>query len=353
MVEPWTAQQRTTVAHVGLLGEQPGGMAQVVNGYLAWRAGDVDQVGIRSTRRKHDPAAPLLAAGAALRIVALAARARRSGAPTVAVFHVSEGGSFLREGGLLRLSARLGLRTIAHVHGADFDDFAARRPEIVRPVLRAASAVAVLTDRSAATVRDLVGDSTAVAVVRNSVPSATPAEPKRREVLFGGELGTRKGVDVLLAAWQRISAATPEWRLRLAGPLAPGFVLPDPLPAGVEVLGAVAHDDLLGHLARAAVAVLPSRQEALPMFLLEALAARCAVIGSSAGQVPALLADGAGVVVDAGDTAALEAALRDVLADDGFRAGLVAHGTDRFESTYSTASARPALERFWREVAGA
>ena len=49
------------------------------------------------------------------------------------------------------------------------------------------------------------------------------------------------------------------------------------------------------------LASLPSRAEALPMFLLEALANGCAVLGSTAGGIPELLSGGAGIVVPPGE----------------------------------------------------
>jgi glycosyltransferase involved in cell wall biosynthesis len=68
------------------------------------------------------------------------------------------------------------------------------------------------------------------------------------------------------------------------------------------------------------VAVLPSRAEAMPMFLVEALAAGCAVIGTAVGGVPDLLDGGRlGMLVDAGDVAGLVAALETLTRDEALR----------------------------------
>lgn len=76
-------------------------------------------------------------------------------------------------------------------------------------------------------------------------------------------------------------------------------------------------------LARAGLFVLPSHAEGSPMSLLEAMAAGCAVVASRAGGIPDAVEDGVdGLLVDAGDPAALAAAIARVLDDAALAARL-------------------------------
>src|SRR5207248_11231801 len=68
-------------------------------------------------------------------------------------------------------------------------------------------------------------------------------------------------------------------------------------------------DDPRPVLAAADVLALPSLTEGLPLVALEAMAAGRCLVASAVGELPALLAQGAGVLVPPGDSGALAEAL--------------------------------------------
>jgi exopolysaccharide biosynthesis WecB/TagA/CpsF family protein len=341
-----SAEEPLTVLQVGLMGEQPGGIAQVVNEYLTWQGGNIEQVGVVSTRFKHDRMAPLLTLKAALQLLKRA----RSGRATVASFHLSERGSFVREGALMVWAHLLGIPTIAHLHGADFDEFQAAHPRLTANVLKAANVVAVLTDSAAASVRRLAPKGVEVVKVANPVaPNPHALDAKANRLFFGGELSERKGVDTLLAAWREVVKYHPDWELVLAGPVAADFTLPE-LPTNTRLLGRLTHDQLLSELATSAVAVLPSRHEALPVFILEAMAAKCAVVSSTAGQIPDLLGNGAGLMIQPGNTVDLTEQLSAVVQYPTLREQLAKEGHHRYAATYASDVARRQLEGIWRNA---
>ena len=82
-------------------------------------------------------------------------------------------------------------------------------------------------------------------------------------------------------------------------------------------------DDVREVLPGLDVFALSSRFEGLPIALLEALAAGVACVATSVGGVPEVLTDGEdGLLVGPGDPDALAAAIRKLLADAAFRAGM-------------------------------
>jgi glycosyltransferase involved in cell wall biosynthesis len=96
-------------------------------------------------------------------------------------------------------------------------------------------------------------------------------------------------------------------------------------------------------LARATVFVLPSHAEGLPVSLLEAMGAGCAVIASDVGGIPDVIVNGVnGLLVPAGDVAALTAALECVLRDGALavRLGAQARATVARDHTPALALAR-------------
>lgn len=233
---------------------------------------------------------------------------------TVVHCHVSEGGSLVRKGAILWVARYRGLPRVVTVHGYSFEEFARRHPALVRTALRAADVVTVLTTdaRDVLTAIDLHG---CVEVVDNPVtPEATVTDAGASPpvVLFAGEVGTRKGVDVLLEAWGIVIERVPGAQLRIAGPLADVDPVGTPACTYLGVLaGRSVRDEILG----ARVVVLPSRAEARPMVLLEAAASGRPFVATPVGSIPDI-ADEGGHLVDIGDAWALANALQDLLEDE-------------------------------------
>jgi glycosyltransferase involved in cell wall biosynthesis len=333
---------RYRAVHVGRSGEVAGGMTQVVNGYLTWQFEAFDTRVILSRDGSTGVAAlrvALAATGALLRL-----RGTRN---TVVVVHLSQGGSFVREGLLLLLARARGFATVAQLHGSAFAAFAGERPRLVARVLRAAHLVLTLSDETRAVAVRFVGTGATV-LLPNAVESGTPA-PAERLVVFGGAVTARKGVDVLVEAWRQLqeNPAAAGWRLIVAGPL----LEPDIVPAALtnaEFVGAVPHSALMALLDRSSVAVLPSRDEAMPMFVLEAMARQNCVLSTTVGGLPAVLGDATGMLVPPGDVDALRAALTTAIADDGARQVYADRARAAFDTTYSAAAVYPRVERAWR-----
>ncbi len=341
--------RRLSVHHLGRVGDVAGGMTQVLNGYLEHRFGAVDVDVITTRGDPHDTrAAATASARAALRIALLPWS-------SVVVAHVSGRGSFVREGGLLRLAHARGLATVAHVHGSSFAAFAAERPRLVRWVLGAADRVIVLSEESREVATRALDASGAgagappggrVVLVPNAIAGGAdvPLADKDDVVVFGGAVSHRKGIDVLQRAWEGVEAAG--WELVVAGPVTDPHLVRDDVP-GMRLAGSMPHAALMTLLDSSRVAVLPSREEALPMFVLEAMARDNAVIATDVGGVAEVLADGAGTVVPAGDAGALRHALQDVISSAEHRERLAASGRAAFEGRYRADRVFSALEDVW------
>jgi len=334
---------RPVAYHVGRHGQVAGGMTQVVNGYLEWEFERFDTAVIASRDGSRGLRALVLAARAGLALTRVPAHG------AVVVVHLSERGSFVREGALLRLARARGLATVAHLHGSEFVPFAAARPRLVAGVLRAADRVIALSEASADVARRYLPED-AVRIVPNAVAPGADRE-KERLVVFGGAVRRRKGVDVLVEAWRALSARRPGhgWRLVLAGPVVEPDVVP-PALEHAEFVGAVDHAELMSLLERSAVAVLPSRDEAMPMFLLEAMARGNAVVSTPVGGIPAVLGGGAGHLVHVGDADALADALERLVVDDGARAASAARARIAFDERYSARAVFPLVEATWAEA---
>lgn len=304
--------EQIQVLHVGPDVKGGGGMATVIDLLSRFSSTEVDFTSAStwhpaSRTRGLLPTARLLAG--------LLRRGRR---PAWVHVHLSEGGSFIREGAVVVVARALGIGTAATLHGADFLHFAERHPRLVRRVLGACRVVFPLGPRAAARIAELA-PSARVYPVLNPVDLTelqnAPASFRKSTVLFGGEVGHRKGVDRLLAAWPEVRRRHAGATCLLVGP--PADELGE-LPEGITQLGPVPRCELLGLLKTTDVACLPSRDEALPMFVLESLGLGVPVVTTPVGEI-GQLGEAQGVALTDGAPADLADRLLFLLEDPARR----------------------------------
>lgn len=268
------------------------------------------------------------------------AAAPRQGGDLVAHVHISRGGSLLREGFLVMLLRLRRIPVVATLHGSSSLTSRGVPFLLTGLVLRCADLAHFLSEAHRVRYARLAGRH---ATIPNAVDvDPTPATGKQQDVVFAGVVGTRKGVDLLLEAWQSIPSAG--WCLHLYGPSDSGFAVPGGLPR-VVVHGEVSPAVVQKALAAASIAVLPSREEAFPMFLLEAMAQRCAIVASDVGGVRELMGS-AGVLVPADDAQALGAALVRVLGEPGLQEELAAAAWQRARERFDSA----VIARTWADA---
>jgi glycosyltransferase involved in cell wall biosynthesis len=260
----------------------------------------------------------------------------------VAHIHISERGSFLREGMLVALARQRGLATIATIHGASFLPFAAQHPQLVSEVLRRAHVVTCLDE----TVLGIVQRS-APNVMAEIVPNAveidtnfTPADRTEEIVLFAGEIGLRKGADVLLRAWPLIATQRPSARCLMVGPITD---FTPPSSERVAVRPAVGPAEMKDLVRRARVVALPARAEGMPMILTEAMSMGRPFVSTPVGGIPDL-AEAGGLLVSVDDEISLADRLTELLIDPTLASRIGEQGRELCARTRSI----EVLDRRWR-----
>jgi glycosyltransferase involved in cell wall biosynthesis len=174
----------------------------------------------------------------------------------------------------------------------------------------------VLTDEQRAALIRWGVDPARIAKVRNPidpVDGATERVPGPPTALFLGRLDPSKGVAELVRAFARAAAEEPDLRLVVAGegPARAEVVAEigrSGAPERVALAGWVGPVEKRRLLARSAVLALPSRGEAFPLAVAEALAADLPVVATRTGAVPELVGH-AGILVPSPDPELLAGAL--------------------------------------------
>ncbi|HZB76631.1 MAG TPA: glycosyltransferase family 4 protein [Solirubrobacteraceae bacterium] len=173
---------------------------------------------------------------------------------------------------------------------------------------------------------------------------APRAPGDRVRVLFVGGRFSAKGGHAL------IDALAP----RLGADVTLDVVTPDPVAArpGVRVHRlSGASPELVALYQQADLLCLPTRGDAAPWVVLEAMACATPVLATAIGGIPELVGD-AGRLVPAGDQPALERALAELLADAAQREALGAAARARMERHYDVRRQAPRFVEVLRAAAG-
>jgi glycogen(starch) synthase len=164
-------------------------------------------------------------------------------------------------------------------------------------------------------------------------------------VLFVGRLELRKGIDVFLAAAERLLTERPDTAVLIAGadtrPEGTSTEaewranVSDSISKQVEFLGDVDDSRLHELYAAADVVVLPSRYESFGLVVVEAMMHAAAVISSDVGGIAEVGRSGVDcVLTPPGDAEALAAAMIDLVDRPDRRDELGARARERFDSTF-------------------
>ena len=173
---------------------------------------------------------------------------------------------------------------------------------------------------AAADLRAIAGREPLVILSRPSLSgladiATTAAGPA--EVITIATFDRRKGADVFVEAARMVRALPGHDRVRFRWVGRRSDLTID--PGDVELVGEVA--DVRPFLATASVVVQPSRADAFPLSVIEAMAAGKPVVASAVGGIPDQLGD-TGVLVPAESPQALADAIAALLADPDRRAAL-------------------------------
>jgi glycosyltransferase involved in cell wall biosynthesis len=169
-------------------------------------------------------------------------------------------------------------------------------------------------------------------------------------VLTCARLDEQKGHEVLL----RAAAQLPEVAFALAGE-GPERERLEALAAELGVADRVLflgyRSDIPQLLAASDVFALPSLYEGSSLAVLEAMAARRAVVSSAIGGTDELIEDGeSGILVAPGEVEPLAAALRGLLGDDERRARLGRRARERVEAEFTPVAMRGRILAIYEEL---
>ena len=183
-----------------------------------------------------------------------------------------------------------------------------------------------------------------------------PALPAAPLALAVGRHVAQKGFELLLRAWPAVVNAIPAARLRIVGdgPLRESAQqLAESLGIAASVQWLAPTEQIERHYREAAVFVLPSRYEGMPLALLEAQAMGVPAVAFDCPTGPAeIVTPDTGVLVPPLDVDALAKGMIRVLGDAALRGRMAAAAIERSRALFSPHTHHQRWTRLIREVAG-
>ncbi len=273
-------------------------------------------------------------------------------------------GSSLRKLALLKLVGLFGVPAVLHLHGSKFEVFSeslgpAARGLMINAMNAAAKIIVIGTYWRNYLEGSLKIDPTKIQIVHNGVPNpdlvTTEDDTAAPLIVCLGLLGKRKGTYDLVTALASERLAEREWKAVIAGngdveairreTLAHGIAPRVELPGWLEVEAARAL------LRKAAIFVLPSHNEGLPVSVLEAMAMHLPIVATPVGAIPDAIVSGVtGLLVPVGDTEALAGAIEKLLADPSLRKTLGHNANKKFMTHFTIDSTADRLMAVYRDI---
>lgn len=269
-------------------------------------------------------------------------------------------GSFYRKYILARVARLMRIPLVVHLHGGGFQTFYDTAPAILQRRIEwlfyeAHHCVVLGHGWQHFLELRFRMPYEKITICHNAVPDVAPA-PKTHEVphlLFMGHVLARKGMDDLVQSLANLTDLP--WRATIAGSGDVAYyrdqVAKHGLQARVRFTGWIDGKALESLYADSDVLLLPSYVENQPLCVLEAMARGVAVIASNVGTMSELVEHGkTGLLIDAGDVEALQAAIKILVEDAPARQRLAQSARADYEKRFTLGRAVDQWRAIYQEV---
>ena len=245
-----------------------------------------------------------------------------SKSPALVYVHLGSNASLYRESVFIILAKLMRRKVIAHFHAGDIDIYFPKQSRLGQSFIRRAFAACndfiAVSQESARQLRKFAGSAN-ISVIPNAIDTSVfldhdsklsrknDADPVN--LLFVGAMGKLKGEMDLVQALAILKNSGDQVKATFlgygSGDL--GIHCEAMGVAGlIEYMGAIPMDERIKYFNSADIFVLPTYAEAMPMSVIEAMAAGLPTVTTTVGGIPELINDGEdGLLVQPGDIDAL------------------------------------------------
>lgn len=289
--------------------------------------------------------------------------------PRLIHVQATSGLSFWKSALFILLGKMFGAGTVAHLHGGMFDQYyAACRPQTkkwIGRVFSSADMTVALSEKWRQFLLAEMGGDLSVEIVSNPVDrlfaealdaGRSAVNAVKKDVLFLGSLGKRKGVFDILQAAPAIFEKHPDARIVFAGAeesrgekmRIDELCREKKLGEKTAFIGVVTGREKVDLFQSAMIYILPSYGENLPFSLLEAMALGLPVVTTPVGAIPEIVKDGQnGFLVEPGDVRALASSVNRLLDDESLRRSMSAANQTKIRTDFMPDDSMRQMDRVY------
>jgi glycosyltransferase involved in cell wall biosynthesis len=227
--------------------------------------------------------------------------------PEIVYVHIGSNASLYRESAFILLARMLRRRVIAHFHAGDLELYVAQQPEIGQKFISYSIGLSdkvIAVSRESARQLKRLTLHPRISVLPNAIDTKELCSIERRpkknkgdavRLLFVGAVGKLKGERDLIKALALLRERGVNLKVDLVGfgaeKLA-AYCSEAGVSHFIDHLGPVSMVERSDFFRRADIFVLPTYAEAMPISVIEAMAAGLAIVTTPVGGIPELIEDG-------------------------------------------------------------
>lgn len=273
--------------------------------------------------------------------------------------NVASDSSYYRKSFFIRTAKMFRKKIVIHQHGGDFENFYYRQlnnsgRQRVDKILSMGDAFLVLAPIWKDFFAPMVGENK-ITVLPDSIqmPEDREKEYGKHKILFLGRLCKEKGIGELFQIMPDLRAEYPDLHLYLGGVWEDAELHKEAARHSEYLtwLGWISGREKNSYLEQCDIFVLPSYFEGQSVAILEAMAAKCAVVASKTGGIPQMIEDGkTGILINPKDADSLKQGLQKVLEDAELCRKMGEHARKKVETEFSIEKNMEKLLKIYRKV---
>lgn len=280
--------------------------------------------------------------------------------PDIVHIHSSFGPSFWRKLPFIYMADWSKIPVVNHIHGAEFENFydnaSDKKKKVIRKVYRKCRIVVALSDEWKAKLKLIVPENK-IAVIENYciIPELTAV--KKKQILFLGEIGERKGCFDIPAIYDEILKKEGQVPLLIGGDgeteKMQRLLGERGIADGVSFLGWVRGKEKDEILQESSIFLFPSYHEGMPVVLLEAMAYGLAIVTTDVGGIPQLVDHGInGYICKPGDIGDIAGKVIDLWENDARTTEFGVAAREKAIAGYGLKNHMEKLCNLYRELLG-
>ena len=260
--------------------------------------------------------------------------------------HVATSGSlgFIRDKLIAKLCDKYDVKLIIHLHFGRIPQIIEannKETKLFYKISQMASNIVCMDSKTYMSISQLNNISNKLSYIPNPISykcKYITQDKKEKKIIYVGWVIKTKGIEELIDAWNTVGNNHSDWSLEIVGAFSDDYmrqITQRINTSNLKFIGEIEHDNCLKKIEQASVLVLPSYTEGFPNVVLEAMMASTVVIATNVGEIPEILSNNSGIVINHHSVEDIISALEELINNQKKREELASNAYKRVNENYT------------------